>query len=51
MDKSKELNNLKSDINTKKLMEISTKIGKLDTKLWIVIILLAGALIIAIADL
>jgi|GEM_PF-2973927 len=50
-DKSKELNKPKSDISTKKLFEISTQLDGLNVKLWIVVILLAGILIVAVADL
>ena len=51
MDKNKDLNKFRSDINTRKILEISTQLYRLDTKLLIVIILLVGILIIAIADL
>jgi hypothetical protein len=51
MDKSKEFNKPKSDISTKKLYEICTKLDGLNVKLWVVVILLTGILIVAIADL
>lgn len=52
MDKGKNGNNLKSDpAVTRKLLEISSYLGRFDTKLWIIIILLAGILVVAIADL
>lgn len=51
MDKSKDANKAKNDISAKKFFEISKQLSKLDTKLFIVVILLAGILIVAIADL
>lgn len=51
MDKRKDVNKLKSDISPKNIFEISKQLGRIDTKLFIVIILLVGILIVAIADL
>ena len=51
MDKSKEFNKPKSDSSTKKIYEICTKLDGLNVKLWVIVILLAGILIVAIADL
>lgn len=47
----KDVNKPKSDISAKKIFELSKQLDRLDTKFWIVIILLAGILIVAIADL
>jgi hypothetical protein len=51
MDKKKDVNKLKSDLSPKNIFEISKQLGRIDAKLFIVIILLAGILIVAIADL
>ena len=47
----KDINKSKSDISAKKIFELSKQLDRLDTKFWIAIILLAGILIVAIADL
>lgn len=49
--KDKDINKTKSDISAKKIFELSKQLEKLDTKFWIAIILLAGILIVSIADL
>jgi hypothetical protein len=49
MDQGKIMNRPKSDIDTNKTLE--KLLGRIDTKLFIVIILLVGILIVALADL
>lgn len=51
MDKSKEIIQSKSEISTKKLFEVSTQLESLNAKLWVVVILLVGIFIVAVADL